>query len=72
VYVLLVPPIAVAITLLVIGVRRFLADRPKHVNDLEAHRRALEALDPRTPARRAAAQAAAESPKATARIGRHA
>jgi hypothetical protein len=72
VYLLLVPPIAVAITLLVIGVRRVVIDRPAHGNELDAHRRALEALDPRAPARKAAQQAAQESPKSTARVSRHA
>jgi hypothetical protein len=72
VYVLLVPPIAVAITLLVIGLRRIVVDRPTFGNDVDAHRRALEALDPRAPARKAAQQAAQESPKSTARIRRHA
>jgi hypothetical protein len=72
VYVLLVPPIAVAVTLLVIGLRRLAVDRPTFGNDVDAHRRALEALDPRAPARKAAQQAAQESPKSTARIRRHA
>lgn len=72
VYLLLVPPIAVAISLLVIGVRRLITERPAFRSELEAHRRALEALDPRAPARRAAQQAASESPKAAARVGRHA
>jgi hypothetical protein len=72
VYLLLVPPVAVAITLLVIGIRRLVSERPRFGNDLEAHRRALEALDPRAPARKAAQQAAQESPKASARIRRHA
>ncbi|HSP39585.1 MAG TPA: hypothetical protein VLR26_17740 [Frankiaceae bacterium] len=71
-YLLLVPPSAVAITLLVIGVRRLVSDRSTFDRDLEAHRRALEALDPRAPARKAAQQAAQESPTASARIRRHA
>lgn len=71
-YLLLVPPAAVAVALLVIGVRRFTVDRPSFGDDVEAHRRALEALDPRAPARKAAQQAAQESPKSAARIRRHA
>ena len=61
-YVLLVPPVAVAITLLVIGIRR-LAVRSRPVDAIEAHRRCLEALDPLTPSRKAAQQAREESPK---------
>jgi hypothetical protein len=72
VYLLLVPPAAVAITLLVIGVRRFAGGRPSFSNDVEAHRRALEALDPHAPIRKAAQQAAQDSPKSSARIRRHA
>jgi hypothetical protein len=70
---LLVPPIAVAITLLLIGLRRYLVDRSMASTDaMEAHRRCLEALDPRAPARKAAQQAVDESPKATSRVHRHA
>lgn len=71
-YLLLVPPIAVAITLLVIGFRRLVTGRPRFGNDLEAHRRALEALDPRAPARKAAQQAAQDNPKGSAHVRRHA
>ncbi|HSP36273.1 MAG TPA: hypothetical protein VLR26_00790 [Frankiaceae bacterium] len=71
-YLLLVPPIAVAIALLVIGVRRSAADRVTVGDDVEAHRRCLEALDPRAPARKAAQQAAKDGPKASARVRRHA
>lgn len=71
-YLLLVPPLAVAVTLLVIGVRRLVADRRAFSDDVEAHRRCLEALDPRAPQRRAAQEAAEQSPKALARIRRHA
>lgn len=70
-YFLLVPPIAVAITLLVIAAHRFLVDRPAK-DDIDAHRRCLEALDPRAPARKAAQQAAAEAPAARAQVRRHA
>ena len=69
-YLLLVRPIAVAIALLLIGVRRSAAGRPTLGNDVEAHRRCLEALDPRAPARKAAQQAAQDSPKARARVRR--
>jgi hypothetical protein len=70
---LLVPPIAVAITLLVIGLRRYLIDHSvDSVDAMEAHRRCLEALDPRAPARKAAQQAAQESPNAASRVHRHA
>jgi hypothetical protein len=73
VYLLLVPPIAVAIALLVIAVRRSFAGRAtSSVDAMEAHRRCLEALDPRAPARKAAAQAQQERPSVTARIRRHA
>jgi hypothetical protein len=72
VYLLLVPPVAVAIALLVIGIRRYVGERPTFGNDVEAHRRCLEALDPRAPARKAAQQAAQDSPKASARVRRHA
>ena len=60
-YVLLVPPVAVAVTLLVIGLRR-LAARSRPVDAIEAHRRCLEALDPLTPSRKAAAKAREDSP----------
>ena len=57
-YLLLVPPIAVAITLLLIASRRIAAERPsKSADAMEAHRRCLEALDPRAASRRAAQDA---------------
>ena len=72
-YLLLVPPLAVAITLLVIGLRRFVVVRSvDSVDAMEAHRRCLEALDPRAPARKAAQQARDESSTAASRIHRHA
>jgi hypothetical protein len=72
VYVLLIPPIAVALTLLVIALRR-LAIRPRRrVDAMEAQRRYLEALDPRSPSRKAAQQALQDAPKQTKRLHRHA
>lgn len=72
-YLLLVPPIAVAITLLVIALHRYVVDRSvASVDAMEAHRRCLEALDPRAPARKAAQQAREESQSATSRVHRHA
>jgi hypothetical protein len=72
VYLLLVPPIAVAITLLAIGLQRWRSERRAFADDVEAHRRCLEALDPRAPQRKAAQEAASASPRAIARIRRHA
>jgi hypothetical protein len=73
VYLLLVPPIAVAITLLVIAVRRYAAGRAASSGDaMEAHRRCLEALDPRAASRKAAQQALQEGQQPTSRIHRHA
>ena len=72
-YLLLVPPIAVAVTLLLVGMRRFVVDRSVAKTDaMEAHRRCLEALDPRAPARKAAQQAREETPSASSRVHRHA
>jgi|SRR4051794_12879100 hypothetical protein len=70
VYVLLLPPIAVAIALLLIGVRR-VHERSAPEDPMEAHRRCLDALDPRSASRKAAQQARDES-QAGARIRRHA
>ena len=73
VYLLLVPPIAVAITLLLIALQRlFVARSTASTDAMEAHRRCLEALDPRAPARKAAQQAREESSTATSRVHRHA
>ncbi len=70
-YLLLVPPIAVAITLLMIGLRRFSVDRSTAATDsMEAHQRCLAALDPRAPARKAAQQAREGTAPATSRVQR--
>jgi hypothetical protein len=69
-YLLLVPPIAVAIALIVIAASRLADARPGRIDEAEAHRRCLEALDPHFPARKAAREAAQEAPQATARIHR--
>jgi hypothetical protein len=69
-YLLLVPPIAVVIALIVIAASRLAEARPGRVDEAEAHRRCLEALDPRAPVRKAARQAAQDSPQASARIHR--
>lgn len=71
-YLLLIPPIAVFIALVVIAASRLANARLGRVDEVEAHRRCLEALDPRAPARKAAREAAQESPQATARVRRHA
>ena len=72
-YLLLLPPIAVAVALLVIGLRRRTAARPPSGLDaMEAHRRYVEALDPRAPQRKAAQEAMQDAPTATKRISRHA
>ena len=69
-YVLLIPPVAVAIALLLIGLRRFWT-RSASVDAIEAHQRWLEALDPLAPSRKAAQQAREDSPQG-ARVHRHA
>ncbi len=69
-YLLLVPPIAVVLALVVIFAGRLVTARTSRVDDAEAHRRWLEALDPHAPARKAARLAAQESPQATARVHR--
>jgi hypothetical protein len=71
VYLLLVPPIAVAVTLLVIAAQRFAVGRSaSHTDAMEAHQRCLAALDPRAPARKAAQQAREEKAPATSRVHR--